>query len=300
MKKANESMQGFIVTAIIIIAVLIFVLMFYNRIFQITEETADVEVCRQSILTHGAVTQARIMTFDDIKCPMTNLTITSGDEEEIKEQIAIEMAESWYKFGEGEWEIFELERGTNKYCVVSTVIEFEGLAKEKTINDLPLWLAEHDVPLRYITTSDEDFGPITPMTYTEYLTGYASSPDEIKEALEETPNNISTNHDYAVMFLYAKKGYLQKIPAAGIGAGAGAAAGIAITLILIPDPITSVAGAAMLGAVLITGGAAAGGAAGYEAGSERYADWEAGVLLWPFNTESLKQLDCDLLPVGQD
>ena len=51
--------------------------------------------------------------------------------------------------------------------------------------------------------------------------------------------------------------------------------------------------------IALIGGTVVGGTAGYAVGSEKITDWESAIVLYPYRTESLKELNCEKLPVKQ-
>ena len=262
-KKA--SMMGWIVTSVVFLVVLILFIMFIDTVFEAGQDKGEVEICRKSIQTLSSLNTFKEVGFEDIKCPMVNETIEVGDEEEFKEDLANEMAECYYKFGTGEWPLFETELGVTQYCVICSVIEFKGGVKGTEIDGLISWMDKNYLPLYYLTDLTQD-AQASQLTYLEYFRKYETTPGVVDHLTLESIDSVNTEQDYATIFLYAKKGYLSKIQGAVLG-----------------------------GMVLGVPGAVVG--AYY--GENKDPDWETGILLWPYNTEDLNQLDCEKLPAGQ-
>ena len=260
-KKA--SMMGWIVTGVVFLVVLILFMMFIKTVFQAGQDKGEVEICRKSIQTLSSINTFKEVGFEDIKCPMVNETIEVGEEDEVREDLADEMAECYYKFGTGEWPLFETELGVTQYCVICSVIEFKGADRE--VDGLISWMDQNYLPLYYLTDLTQN-AQASQLTYLEYFRKYETTPGLVDHLTLESIDSVNTEQDYATIFLYAKKGYLNKIQGAVLGA------------IFFGLP---------------------GATAGAYYGANKDPEWETGILLWPYNTEDLNQLDCEVLPAGQ-
>lgn len=273
MKFVNKkaSMMGWIVTGVVFLVVLILFIMFIDTVFQAGQDKGEVEICRKSIQTLSSINTFKEVGFEDIKCPMVNETIEVGEDDELKEELADEMAECYYKFGTGEWQLFETELGVTQYCVICSVIEFRGADKE--IDGLISWMDQNYLPLYYLTDLTQD-AQASQLTYLEYFRKYETTPGVVDHLTLESIDSVNTEEDYATIFLYAKKGYLSKIHTAALGGMVGGSVGGVV-------------------------GGVTGAISGAFFGSNKDPDWETGILLWPYNTEDLNQLDCEKLPAGQ-
>ncbi len=287
-KKLNKkaiATQTFLIILIIAVVTLILSLTFFARIGDIASSKSDIEFCK----TSNEMSSIAKMAYDDVyqetKCPTLYEEITTDDDEEIKQELSDEMAKCWYKMGEGELNLFDTNiMATDYNCVVCSVAEFEGAAKGKDVTNFLYYMDTHAIPQALV--------PYFEGSYTEYMMpGYATEEkmqDEIKQSTEDV---IDTNYNYATIFVYAKKGKLNKFWLSSRLGSIGLLGGTA--LILVPEvTVTKAVGFALIGA-------AAGAGAGYAAGTDDMAMWDSGVILIPYTTESLQNLGCEILPVEQ-
>lgn len=295
-KRAMQMGIEFLAGLLVLLVVAIILLMIYGKSGSISKEHKTADICRQTIETNAIGNVAGISLYDEIKCPIEYKEISSTKAEEIKEVLAKSMASCWYKMGEGEYGLFDTallstsgER-TIQYCIICSVAEFEGSQKEKIEGFLD-YLNNNKAPMYYTKYYTKEKTLSKALSYTEYLQGFSSDKNLQLLYEQETKDIIDTNYDYATIFLYAKKGYINKVWSSVAGGAVGIGAGL-IGGFLIIGGVTAPAGIAVLAGGL-------GAAGGYALGSEKTADWESGVLVYPYDTEELKKLDCDLLPAQQ-
>ncbi len=285
-KKAMQIMSmEFLLGLIIVIILLLILLVFYTKTAQLSKARNIPEQCRKNIEINAIGNIAGMQLYDDVKCPTEYLSIEKTEPDEIKETAAEALTSCWYKMGEGQYEVFDttlfshsFERSV-QYCVVCSVLEFDSAPQ--TIEGFLNYMDENQAPVLYTKKHG--------MSYTTYLQGFQS--DQSLQLLydQETDDVIDTTSDYAVLFLYAKKGYINKIWSSAAGAGVGFTVGAVLVF----------TGVGIPAGLLIAGGTVAGTAGGYAIGSTETADWDSGILLYPYETEALKKLDCDILPVKQ-
>ena len=193
------------------------------------------------------------------------------------------MAKCWYKMGEGRLELFDIKRlQTETSCVVCGVVEFEGDNKMLKMDDFIDYLSVENVPLVYSFSGK----------YAEYLLpGYVTDTSMSDKVQTGTSGSIDTSYDYATVFVYSKYGKVDDVTGASTGAAVGLGAGL--LLMLVPDvTVTKAAGIALISGSL-------GGIAGYELGTEDTAKWASGVVLYPYTTDAINSLNCDILPLKQ-
>ena len=306
-KKSN--INSFIVGLLVFLVVIVILLMFYARAFDIFKSQENKNICATAVRTNAALKikgsdlittlfKSETESLSDIYCPVTYKKI-SGDEkypgskkdidENIKQQIMQNMCDCYYTFGEGKLEIFEASTEKQKYCIVCHQMEFKGDAKGRKLSNFLDYMANNDCTVRG-----------KKVNAMSYLSEFTTDPELFMEerqknqALREGADTIDTSKEYATMFLYTKKGFLQKIWAAAAGASGGFLGGaLAGVLLLLPEPaITKVAAIGISGSV-------AGGVIGYTAGDERSAAWDYMTWVFPFEEKALSILDCEYLPAIQ-
>ncbi len=277
----KKAMIEFLVGLMILLVVAAVILIFYGKTSAVSEAKNVADACKQSIEINNIGRIGGTPLFDEVKCPTEYKTIDTDNSEEIKKELAHDMATCWYKMGRGQYEVFNTDMLQEKeYCVICSVTEFDNAQEISGFLD---YMTKNPAPLLY--TGGES------MSYTDYLQGYRSDSSRKLLYEQETRDIINTKNDYATIFLYGKKGYVSKV----WGAGGGAAAGFTIGLVggfLIIGGLTAPAGIAIIATV-------GGGAGGYLLGSEKSADWESGIILYPYTTEDLKKLNCEILPAKQ-
>ncbi len=333
-------MFGVVIIAMVGMLLLIAVLW---KIFFISNDFAAVQACRDSVQMNAASGLRGTDMLDSIRCPMKKKTIKTGNEAEIKQELADEMAECWYKYGEGRLNLFRDTPGDElTYCAVCSKIDFEGDAKDKKIDDFTLYLLNNQVPAKYLKTEID-----STKTYFNYLKSYDVSQEQIDNimddygSLDSEYRMIELNAPYATMYIHRKATERRTGEGAEAGGSEGAKLGMKAAkvvgvasvvldvatiavFIISPDPATKAALAAMgvkqaikltakltakiaakraikRAVVVGTGVTAAGAGAGTVAGSQMTdVDWEAYTALIPYDSDSFKSLDCDILPAEQD
>ncbi len=284
----KKGMEMSMLAGILALLVMAFVLLYFFKAAGETSQAHDVEQkCRANVEINAIGRVGGVPLYDEILCPTEYLEIKEADTETLKEEAADAMASCWYRMGAGQYEVFDTAllseslKRTTQYCVICSVLEFSGT--QSKIENFLDYLEKNSAPLLY--TGGEV------QSYTEYLQGFRSDPSLQLLYEEETTDTIDPTTDYATIFLYAKKGYVDKIWSTAGGALLGAVSGI-VGGALIIGGVTAPAGVGLIAAGI-------GAAGGYGLGSETSADWESGILLYPYTTEELKKLDCDILPAKQ-
>jgi hypothetical protein len=276
---AKAQMSSFLLTLMIILVSLFIFVRFFEGTADIATKHQYAEVCRESIETNAIGHIAGLDFYEDVKCPTEYIEEESTDDAVIKKTVADAMTSCWFKMGEGKYEVFDTATGTTQYCVMCSVVEFD--TKGQIVPGFVAYLKEHNVPRIYTRGKD--------ILYTKYMHGYLS--DDAVALLDEYEETdvIDTTYDYAVIFLYAKKGYINKIWATIGGAAIGTVGG----------SVLIISGAGLPAGIALIGGTVAGGTAGYAVGADKITDWESALVVYPYTTESLQSLNCEKLPVKQ-
>ncbi len=278
--------QEYLVFLLILLVAVVVLILFLDKMKEVSEAENIPDLCRKNIEISSIGRVAGMELYDEIKCPTEYKEIGSTDEEEIKKELADGMASCWYKMGEGKYEVFETALlSDTHYCVICSVTEFSN--DDKHISNFLDYLEEKEAPVYYTKTPG--------MNYMTYL--QSGDAENIVKTLrkQETADTLETKQPYATIFLYTKQGDIPSvwgaIGGAGTGFVGGTLAGVYLIGITNPLGLTVTAGIAISATLL---GASTGGAATF-AGPE----WNSGVLLYPYTSEALSQLNCEVLPVAQ-
>lgn len=277
-KKAME-MPTFLTTIISLLVVLFVLLIFYGQTREKSNEQNIPQMCRKNIELNaiGHVSGAEL--YDEVSCPAEYYTLETTDADKIKKELGNAMVSCWYKMGEGKYEVFDTNLGDEQYCVICSVTEFDSAPQE--ISGFAAYLSKNPAPLFYTQKSGE--------TYFNYMQGFASDTSLDLLFQEETRDLVDTQYDYATIFFYTKRGYMDKI----MSTGAGAAVGLISGGILIATGVGAPAGIILAGSTLVGAGT------GAYLGAETTADWESAVGIYPYTVDTLQQLNCHMLPVEQ-
>ena len=265
--------------ALVIICIILFIsLELYGKTKEVSESTSLATTCRSTLDLNAIGHVSGMQLYDAVKCPIEYTTVTESDPDKLKKTIADSMASCWYRMGEGQYEVFDTNVMKTQYCVICNVMEF---THDGEISGFVSYLDKNNVPRIY--TNGET------VTYTDYLQGFHSDPSLALLYTQETRDTLDTSTPYATIFLYGKKGYLNKFWGGVTGAGTGFATGT----VLIMSGVGAPAG------IFIAGTTVAGTLAGVALGSSKTSDWESAVGVYPYTTQSLDTLGCEVLPAEQ-
>ncbi len=272
------------VAAILSIIVLILILAFIKTADEGTRDIIDKQTCRQSVEANAFFRYDKLTMKTDINCPTKFIKSSANKKNIVFETLALAMSDTWDEFLMGKQEIFDTS--TQNYCVIRRVVQFDEPEQYEGFFD---YLIMHDPPN-------------VKMPYFSYLTGFSfeEGTESLKRNIELKNNDrINTNVPYAAVFVMAKKENIGKVLGAEYGAIAGASIGVITggTLVYFSGGAGAVA-AAGTAAKSTAVGAFHGTATGFLLGSKYPANWDAAMLLIPYNEESLKTLDCTKLPIS--
>jgi hypothetical protein len=273
---------GFLAGLIILVVVLLLLGYFYYKMEIVARSNDAVEICRHSVDLSSMAHVSGVNLMDELECPAVTAQISDSSEDKIKQKVAMEMADCWYKFGGDSKELFDKNFGTERFCAVCSELRFSGSAKDRKIDKFITYLSEKQTKSQY-----------GKKTYLEFLN--TRMPADLKEIISSGRDSFDTSNDYAVIFVYDKTGNIDGVLGTAIGAGGGAAAAIITGLMVVPEPLVSkaVAGAIWAGVVL-------GGASGYLGSADTASSIAAVTVLMPYSAQTFDQLNCEKLPIRQD
>ncbi|MBN2457972.1 hypothetical protein JXB31_02465 [Candidatus Woesearchaeota archaeon] len=302
LQKKRAMTNQTIIALIIGLAVLLSIMGFSYKLMKVHDDTKQAKMCKEAIRISSAVKVKGDDSFlrlfmnpgslldtgsdrqtSDVPCPVSYREL-SGNPESVKRELANLMYTSWDMMHEGKLNLFSGESGEERYCILTHHISFKGVPK---LEGFYSYLEQNEIPK-----------PDDNRKYSEYLKCFNPTPELFLGPQLSAEDAIDTSQDYGIMFLYTKKGYMQKVWASFAGGKWGTVAGTAsgvITAILMPEPFFSKATALIIIGQAIAG-ATTGSVGGYLSGSEKAADWQACILLFPYNEHSLKNLNCTYMP----
>ncbi len=300
---ALDKLIFFVLGLVIVVVILLVIKVWYDDVSGHTPK----EVCRQSVDAAALSNIGGVDLSAEVNCPTQYKEIKTNDENTIKRELANQMSDCWWQFGEGKKELFSAASKT--YCVVCSVTSFEN--KDKKVRGFSKYLIETNAPGKKIK-------------YIDYFNGYETSKaEEIvggidPETLAGLENEeLDTSKSYATLFVYAKgKDEMQKIAnhlfmrtpegkggaivggILGVGAGISTGFGVVGVLgLLVSNPVGWAAGIG-IGAAAIT--VITVEAISYRFSSDNAPEWAAFVVFREYSSEAIKDLGCMELPAKQN
>ncbi|MBI5073244.1 hypothetical protein HZA99_05495 [Candidatus Woesearchaeota archaeon] len=277
-KKAAAQLE-FLIALILLLVITFIIIYFFDKTAEVAEKANIATTCRSTIELNAIGHISGMQLYDAVKCPVEYTKIDETDPDKLKKTVADSLASCWYRMGQGQYEVFPTPVMTKKqYCVICNVLEFN---QEQKITGVVSYMNQNHVPVLY--TNGET------ISYTDYLQNFHSDPSIALLYTQETRDTLDTKDPYATIFLYGKKGYINRFWGGVTGAGTGFATGA----ILIMSGVGAPAG------IFIAGTTVVGTIAGVGLGSSKTADWESAVGVYPYTTSSLDSLGCEVLPAEQ-
>jgi hypothetical protein len=211
MRSALLKKKGFDITAeawnVVILTILVVVVMLYTQhnIAKGAEADADNNACKTSVIQNSYARVPGLFGGDwssGINCPVQEITMSSSDETEIKEQAAEAMYTCWNNFGKGELNIFETEKGQKDvFCAICSEITYTGGAAGKNVDGFMQYLIDNSPPGRQDTYFKEFSGRLPTAAELEQFQAY-KEPGAPYHDWSDTIN--TANKKYAVLFVYTK------------------------------------------------------------------------------------------------
>ena len=235
---------------------------------------SDRNRCKASVEANAArFYEGFDFVVSEIKCPPSDIRISSSDSNVVFSQIANATYHCWDNFGEGKKSLFILGRGQEEqFCVICSYIKFVGEAVGRQQTRYGYYLMTTPLPV-----------PGDRRSYSEYFSYQKPTPQDIEEA-RSANDFIDTDKEYVVLFAYGKrKGFWDKPIVGGAAAiGGGIIAGVASFFTFGTSGILYV----------IAMGIVAGGATGFAEGPDLYINWTSGVVLAELNSPELINQGC--------
>ena len=272
-------MNMFSYTNAIILGVIsiIFILVYYQTVRTTTEDLALNTQCKESVKLNALTRYDEISADTSIKCPTIYKKVKATNQDAVFEVSARSLADTWNEFHEGRVQVFDTKK--ENFCVVRRVLEFSEQEQYKGFLD---YLLQHNPPQ-------------IQKSYFSYLTNIEV--EQGKRAFKDNTalynsDTIDTKYPYAAIFTMSKATNIGKVSGAGIGAIVGVIA--AGTITYFSAGTLSWTSIGIINMATVAGSTVS----GFMLGNEYAADWNAGMLFIPYTNESLKSLNCTILPVA--
>ncbi len=294
-KAATKKLVNWILAIVLLVIVLMF-LAYYEIVMR---AKIPKKICQNSVFIH-AITHVRgISAYNDLKCPTRYKTISTGDGEGIKKELADAMYDCWDQYLQGRYELFTNE---NVYCAVCEVVDFKDRGQQlKRFNEFLFDNSHEGDKISYMDFLMRYDSPKAKQ-YIDNPALYNKQDPRIDEEY------IDTSTKKAIVFVYAKGkdpisnfrdwiGPGGSTVGAGLGMGVGAAgasagaSGVTTAIILESNPVGWIVTG--VGAIAIGAGSVFVLAADYNVG------WVSFVVLKDYDAEQLKKTGCKTLPVSQ-
>ena len=234
-KKALEARYlGYIIIGLITLGIVIF--LFY-QVWKTSDLSA--EACHQSVIERATLyetaesleplkaVEQKAAESIKLSCKTEEVVIDAGNEEEIEQEIANEMAKCWSMMGEGKVNFFGRHWWNDEMrCVICTKIDFsEKARKVDEINDFSNFLLNENMPGKEITYSDYFAGANEHLKQERIEELKIPAPKsneslELSEGVEMTTIRPSEGKKYAVVFTLWNSNAFWAI-AGGLGGMAG-------------------------------------------------------------------------------
>lgn len=316
MKNKKAESKDFMIKLIIVLVLLVVFSSIYFYIKGYFIEGTIREIRIQNVKNHANAHIRGIDVSSELNFPIIREEIEKGEELEVSSRALVH---DWSDLLKAEKELFPTESEKVVYCVPGHYLKFKAKDQKISAREYVEYQNEHtvnEIKTRHVMGD-------TNVKIAEYLTGHTTDKsifeDEVKTLKEELKDHqdvtiinnieffkqteelkeeyaINTEYDYMTVFVYMKKGYWAKWLSSVFGTGIGIATGTTLGIVLVPFT----GGGSLIISAAIIGGAAVGGTAGgiigYKTGSDRSADWDAGIFLLPNKAEVLKDLGCNVIP----
>ena len=300
MKSKKALAISFIAAMILILVFIVVMFMFEIRAGELYRNIVSKNTCKSSVRAQDIGTIKNIALPSDIKCPLQRIEIEENDPEKIKQKFAKLYYDVCDEFGQGTLNLFGKRETT--FCVIRDSVSFKN--KNIKINDFGKYLAENKIPGKDIN-------------YIQFCSGYKTErAAEIYKDIEVkqfTDDTISTDKEYAIIFVYAKGeeqlreimnfAFGTSVPHIGFYVGVGfVALGYGVTAAT--KGVGGVIGLplAYLGNLMMYGGLATAGVSGFFnwlTNENIRMEWASFFLIREFNEQELKKLPCEYLPAEQ-
>lgn len=287
--------RSFMIKIVLALLTLVIIGALWSQMFNVYNSEKQKAMCKEALRVYSMTNMKgkdALSIFQgpgantDVPCP-TLFVKANGDPEQIKRDMAMHLYDSWDMMHRGTLNLFSNKKGEETYCILTHVVQFGNDAKKiGRVDGFMQYLKDENIPKARASDPDISF-----MRYlAPYSTSELSSAGSFAQDAGEDDFYLDTGQDYAIMFVYAKQAYVHKIWKMFDNAKKGLMIGGGVALLLLPEPtVTKVAAAVMFGGAL-------GAGVGYETGSDKAADWEAQIVMFPMDEYYLSNLECTYMP----
>lgn len=286
--EALTMVVGFVLLTVCILVAVMFFLKWKSAVAD-TEDTAP---CATAIKAHSVAISLSKQASDaanlPIVCPTKIVSLSTKDEDKVKETLAKEMKNCWSMWGQGKNKLFTQD---GVYCHVCSIVRVNGV---DNVTGFTTYLDTHTVAKG--------------QSYTDYLSGAKTGSYFNKTDFPGIDSSTMPVNQTAIIFYHANgKKAIDKVwnsvfgnvPAvATTGAVIGAVAGIAIGIALAPatgGTVTVILIATAAGTLGAGIGGVTAAAAAYKARIE--SDYMSIVVIKPLREEELTSMECKYAPV---
>lgn len=286
-----------IVTLVIVLASLFTIFLLLKKIGDVADDSAERTRCRNSVMAYAKLNRLpfgdQVADAADIDCPTQFVTIEKDTPVVMRREVANMMYDCWNNYGEGKLQLFSAT--SQKFCGICSVFQFED--KSVQLDGLSSFLMTEKIP-------GKNRAGVSP-SYYDYIAGSSgvqTDPDVVDKAKQADTNFLDGSQRYVILFTYYKQSYWSKVKGFLVGAGIGAATVLvagAITVISGGTLAVVAAGVVKVGftTAMVVGGAVGAAASGGNLATHG-ADWDSRLVMVVYNTDALKELGCEELPIS--
>ncbi|MBU2497110.1 MAG: hypothetical protein KJ767_03570 [Nanoarchaeota archaeon] len=218
--QVRQEVVLWVIALIVLVVLSIFVyFLYYNSPATINKET-----CKQSVLMRAAWIMTPSEVRPPLRCKTQDVEIKTTNQDEIKREIANSMYDCWDMLGQGKVDF--LGQDATKWfaiqpdepaCIICSRITFADNVKTKVknVNNLTTYLNNVKIPGKEIT-------------YSQFLMDDENAKLEILDP--STPSSLTTNRQYAVVFMNMRG--TDPLTIAKKAAGFGGVSGVGIGLLV--------------------------------------------------------------------
>lgn len=279
MKLTKKAMMVSGMRAVVLITITMVVLLGLGKIIvDFIQDSASNESCRNSVILSANIKSVVSgQKTVNLNCPTQQIEIVSTDLSKVKRQLADELYQCYWKFGEGKVDPFsEWGDDTKNVCAVCSVILFSDSVQNKvgTVNGFSKYLVETTIPQ-------------STQTYYERMNSGISLTEQDKRAIISVEDTIDTSRKYATVFVINRQdSWSEFFEYTGIGATVGGTSAALLVGAYLVAPFTGGL------SLFVVGGAVglsslAGGATGASVADQHQEMTASAVMLIPYDYEIL-------------
>jgi len=273
----------FVLVAIVLLLLFSIVTLMYKTTYHVAEKTT----CKASVKANAIrLIQGLDFATSDIRCPPEQYYIDTSDDEEILKTLANATYVCWNKFGEGQYPLFDVSRGSSeKFCIICSYIDFGPQAQGKQLKGYLNYSMTHRIPKYNDARS-----------YYKYIHGADPTKKEFDYA-STSDQYFNTSIPHSVLLIYGhEKGFWDKFNV-GLATGiAGAVVGVVGTVVSVAGgPVSALVFAGFKVVKYATLGFISAGGLGASLGPEHYENWSYGILTIPYTDKAILEQNCTLL-----